>query len=138
MFHTPKARAAMKCSKTSVEDDRRSLPRFAVPLAIRSAQGAYVDHYGKLGIYGFYFETTEIPVIGQQINVKVALVGLGIEVEIAGTVTRVENAPDHAGVVVEFEDIEFDTERFIARWLDLMNMACNNPQADPAAGVLSN
>ncbi len=125
MFHTTKARLAMKRSKTRVEDDRRVSPRFAVPLAIRSARGTYDEHYGKLGINGFYFETTEIPMIGQQINVKVALVGLGIEVETVGTVTAVQPARGHVGVVVEFEEIEFDTERFIARWLDLMNMAFN-------------
>lgn len=125
MFHTIKARLAMKQSKRKVEDERRESPRFAVPLSIRGNQGAYEQHYGKLGIGGFYFETTDIPMIGQQVKVKVALVGLGVEVETTGMVTSIEPARGHVGVVARFEDIEFETERFIARWLDLMNMAYN-------------
>ena len=125
MFHSKRARLAMRRSKRPIEEERRDSPRFEVPLEIHSARDGYRAHYGRLGINGFYFETTEIPMIGQQIRVKVALVGLGIEVETVGTVTSVVPARGHVGVVARFLDIEFDTERFIARWLDLMNMACN-------------
>lgn len=124
MFHSVKARLAMRRAKRPPQDDRRDSPRFEVPLAIRSSVGTYREHYGRLGINGFYFETTEIPRIGQTIRIKVALVGLGVEVETSGTVTSVMPARGHVGVVARFEEIEFDTERFIARWLDLMNLAC--------------
>ncbi len=123
MFHSVKARLAMRSAKRPPEDERRNSPRFEVPLAIRNPLGTYQEHYGRLGISGFYFETTEIPRIGQVIRVKVALVGLGVEIETSGTVTSVLPARGHVGVVARFEEIEFDTERFIARWLDLMNLA---------------
>lgn len=129
MFHSTKARLAMRRSKRTIQEERRDSPRFEVPLEIHSARDGFREHYGRLGINGFYFETTEIPMIGQLIRVKVALVGLGVEVETYGTVTSVVPANGHVGVVARFEEIEFDTERFIARWLDLMNMAC-----DRAAG----
>ena len=125
MFHSKRARLAMRRAMRTVEEERRDSPRFEVPLEIHDPRQGYREHYGRLGINGFYFETTEIPMIGQRIRVKVALVGLGIEVETVGTVTSVVPARGHVGVVARFEDIEFDTERFIARWLDLMNMACN-------------
>ncbi len=124
MFHSAKARKAMKNAFGRFRTiDFDEVARMEVPLSIRGRHGNYTEHYGKLGIEGFYFETKEIPIIGQTIRVKVALVGLGVEVEASGTVIQVLPARGHVGVVAKFEDIEFDTERFIARWLDLMNQA---------------
>lgn len=113
----------MKRAKRPIAEDRRDSPRFEVQLAIRTGGGDYREHYGRLGINGFYFETTEIPMIGQRVHVKVALIGLGVEVATSGTVAQVMPARGHVGVVARFDDIAFETERTIARWLDLMNLA---------------
>ncbi len=123
MYHSQRARLAMRRAKQPIAEDRRDSPRFEVQLAIRSGGGDYSERYGRLGINGFYFETTEIPMIGQRVYVKVALIGLGVEVETSGTVAQVMPARGHVGVVARFDDIGFETERTIARWLDLMNLA---------------
>ncbi len=113
----------MRRAKQKIAEDRRDSPRFEVQLAIRTGGGDYHEHYGRLGINGFYFETTEIPMIGQRVHLKVALIGLGVEVATSGTVAQVMPARGHVGVVARFDDIVFETERTIARWLDLMNLA---------------
>jgi hypothetical protein len=112
---------AMKVvKKKRIEDDHRDSPRFEVPLYIRNNQGVYVERYGRLGIGGFYFETDEVPLVGQLIEVKLVLLGLGTEVETQGRVINVEPSASYMRVAVRFEDISFHTERMIARWLDLL------------------
>ena len=125
MFHSLRARLAMRRWKNSSVGDRRDSPRYAIPLSILDDQGKYQDHYGKLGINGFYFETTDIPMIGENVRIRVGLLGLGIEVETFGKVVSVNSASGHVGVIARFDDIEFETERSIARWLDLMKSADN-------------
>jgi hypothetical protein len=95
--------------------------RFPLPLAIRTSDRGFVEHYGQLGIQGFYFETTDWPLLGQVLRVRLPLVGLGVEVETLAVVHRVLPGRGHVGVVALFgDDIPFETERMIARWLDLM------------------
>ena len=109
-------------SKKETEDRRESL-RFDVPLFIQDSTGKYKEHYGKLGISGFYFETQNPPQLGQLISVKVVLLGLGTEVKTHGRVIKVFPQRNHVGVAVHFEKIPFETERMIARWLDLLTQA---------------
>jgi len=98
--------------------------RFPIPLAVRTRQGTFVEHYAQLGIQGFYFETTDWPLVGQVLRVRMPLVGLGVEVETLATVQRLLPARGHVGVVATFgDDIPFETERLIARWLDMMQRA---------------
>ncbi len=124
MFHSAKAMKAMKRAFGKIRPfEFEQAPLFEVPLSIQHQHGGYKQHYGRLGIEGFYFETKDIPLVGQTIRVKVVLVGLGMEVETSGIVTHILPARGHVGVVAKFEDIEFETERFIARWLDLMTQA---------------
>lgn len=101
-------------------EDQRASPRFDVPLFVRDARGDFVEHHGRLGISGFYYESRSAPVAGQILHVRVVLLGLGLEVEARGRVIEVVPGPHHVGVAARFEEIPFDTERMIARWLDLL------------------
>ncbi|MBN2493135.1 MAG: PilZ domain-containing protein [Deltaproteobacteria bacterium] len=112
-----------KRSRQALIEDMRESPRFDVAIAVRDQQGDFVERYGKLGINGFYFETTDIPMIGQNVRIRVALLGLGVEIETSGTVISVLPADGHVGVAARFEEIPFETERIIARWLDMMTEA---------------
>ena len=98
-------------------------PMFEVPLFVKNSDGEYVERYGRLDISGFYFETEEIPLVGQQVEVRILLLGLGQEVKTRARVVKVTPSSGHVGVTTRFEEIPFETERMIARWLDMLNHA---------------
>jgi hypothetical protein len=98
-------------------------PMFEVPLFVKDKNGDYVERYGRLDISGFYFETDEIPLAGQRVEVKILLLGMGQEVRTRARVVRVTPSSGHVGVTARFEEIPFETERMIARWLDMLNHA---------------
>jgi len=124
MFYNSRVRKAMKLvTKKSLEEDHRDSPRFEVPLFIKNHLGEYVERYGRLGIGGFYFETDEVPLVGQTVEVKLVLLGLGMEVETKGRVMNVQPSAGYLRVAVRFEEISFQTERMIARWLDMLSRA---------------
>jgi len=111
-----------KTKKKAVEIHCES-PMFEVPLFVKNTDGEYVERYGRLDISGFYFETDEIPLVGQQVEVKILLLGLGQEVQTRAKVAKVVPSSGHVGVTACFEEIPFETERMIARWLDMLNHA---------------
>lgn len=98
-------------------------PMFEVPLFVKNGDGDFVERYGRLDISGFYFETDEIPLVGQQVDVKILLLGMGQEVQTRARVIAVTPSSGHLGVTARFEEIPFETERMIARWLDMLNQA---------------
>jgi len=98
-------------------------PMFEVPIFVKKTDGEFVERYGRLDISGFYFETDEIPLVGQQVEVKILLLGLGQEIKTRAKVARVTPSSGHVGVTARFEEIPFETERMIARWLDMLNHA---------------
>ena len=98
-------------------------PMFEVPLFVKNRDADYVERHGRLDITGFYFETDEIPLVGQQVDVKILLLGLGKEVKTRARVVRVVPSSGHIGVSARFEEIPFETERMIARWLDMLTHA---------------
>lgn len=121
MFHDNAARQAAR-EKLSEIADRRDSPRFDVPISVRRGDG-YQECFGRLSINGFYFETTAKYRIGQLVNVKLVLLGLGKEIETRGTVVHVMPAGSQWGVAARFDEMPFESERQIARWLDLMARA---------------
>lgn len=98
-------------------------PMYEVPLFIKNRDDDYVERHGRLDISGFYFETDDIPMVGQQVDVKILLLGLGMEVKIRARVVRVVPSIGHVRVSARFEEIPFETERIIARWLDMLTHA---------------
>ncbi len=111
-----------KTEKKSLEIHCES-PMFEVPLFVKNGDGDFIERYGRLDISGFYFETDEIPLVGQQVDVKILLLGLGQEIKTRARVVAVTPSSGHVGVKARFEEIPFETERMIARWLDLLNHA---------------
>jgi hypothetical protein len=100
--------------------DRRESPRFNVPLYICRAGGNPGSQYGDVSLSGVYFETEDVPEPGECIEVRLALIGLRREIDLSARVVEVIRAGSHAGVLALFEAVPFDTERSLARWLDLM------------------
>jgi PilZ domain-containing protein len=129
MFLNNRVRMSMKKSIFEKNEDRRDSPRFEVPLYVRSSTGDYQPCFGHLGINGFYFEANEAPLVGQIIDIKVVLLGLGMEVQTRGRVVTVDTTGTFVKVAARFEEIPFETERMIARWLDLLTHARITPVA---------
>jgi hypothetical protein len=73
-----------------------------------------------MGIAGCYCKLHEPLDTGNEVDLKVVLLGGGVSVQARGRVVRSEVTSSHVGVVVRFEDLPFDTERTIARWLDAL------------------
>ncbi len=115
-------------SKKDIEKFFES-PTIAVPLAIRQRNGKYVEKHGTLGVNGFSYESKELLLIGQVIDAKVVLLGLGVEIQVQAEVVSVHSAADYICISARFEDIAFETERLIARWLDLLVSAHQTPAA---------
>ena len=118
-----------KRAKRAVEE-RRDSPRFETPLFVKQSSGDYQECYGRVGIGGFYFETDVPPRVGQLLDVKLVLHGLGIEIQTRGRVVGVYHMNDFVQVAARFEDITFEAERMLARWLDML---VNAQQATAAA-----
>jgi hypothetical protein len=110
-----------------VAEDRRESPLFEMPLYVRDASGEYVECHGCLGIAGFFFKTSAMPPVGKLVDVKIMLIGLGAEVTTRGRIINVVPSSDQVGVAAKFEDIPFETERIIARWIDMLVHAHQSP-----------
>lgn len=124
MFYSARVRLAMKKYLSEHRhEDRSPFPQFEVPLFVRDNGGGYTARFGRLGIQGVYFETPQIHRLGEFIEVKIALVGLGIEVRTTCKVISMLHTGEYARVAAKFCDIPFETERMIARWLDMLNLA---------------
>jgi len=129
MFMNIRVRSAMKNRIKKSLNDRRDSPRFETPLFIRKASGEFQERYGRVGIGGFYFETDVPPRVGQLLDVKLILHGLGIELQTRGRVIGVYHMNDFTQVAARFEEITFEAERMLARWLDLLVHAQSTPAA---------
>ena len=101
-------------------EDLRDSPRFDVALRVMNHSGDFVERYGRLGINGCYFESPEIHRLGQSVTIRIGLVGLGVEVETRAKVVSVGPVGGQVGVALRFSEVPFETERLIARWLDMM------------------
>jgi len=129
MFLTSKVRSAMRKKAKKKSEDMRDSPRFEVPLFVKSSSGEYIEHFGCLGINGFLFETEDVPLVGQIVQVKIVLHGMGMEIETKGRVIEVYQSGGFVKVAARFEEIPFESERMIARWLDLLTFANKQPAA---------
>lgn len=117
-----------KRSKKLSKDGRpeRESPRCEALLHVRNADGKYVRHMGNLGIGGCFFQTSDFMVLGQEVDLVLALQELDLKVKVKGKIIRTTPARRFIGVAVKFDELSFDTERMIARWLDLRTSAAGN------------
>lgn len=93
------------------QEDRRTSPRHRVKMIIQPGQE---QEEGLIGLAGCGYRTAAPPSLGTAVNIRVALEVLGQELDLHGRV--VFNQGELVGVA--FEELDFDTERLIARYLD--------------------
>ena len=99
-------------------EDRRSSPRFEANMLVQDPTGSYEKCDGFLGIAGCYCMMRVPPAMGRRLELQLELLGADREVAARGRVVEIISEGTHVGVIVRFEDLPFETERMIARWLD--------------------
>ena len=99
-------------------EDRRTSPRFEASMLVQDPSGSYEKCDGFLGIAGCCCLMRIPPMVGQQLELQLVLLGADREVAARGRVVDTIAKDSLTGVIVRFEDMPFETERVIARWLD--------------------
>jgi hypothetical protein len=104
----------------SMQDRRRS-PRFDTWLHVRAHGELAGSYYGTLSSGGCDFNTQREYAVGQELDIGIALPGMGMGVAVSGVVLyriRLDADGSRYRVAVVFRSTPFRAERFIARWLD--------------------
>jgi hypothetical protein len=83
----------------------------------------YVKHYGKVGPKGFCFESKVPARVGEVLNVRIVLLGLGVVVEISGKVLRNIQMKDHTVVICSFIAASEEIEKTIGKWIGMWSAA---------------
>jgi hypothetical protein len=102
---------------TPTEEDvmeRRTSPRFGALMYVNGEKCL-----GTLGLGGCFFKSSDSIVLGQEVELRLVLDVLGQEFNVRGTVIQLTAVRRFVGVAVRFDDLPFETERMIARWLDI-------------------
>ena len=120
MFHTARARQAMK---TGIQRDRKHQKpiRYSAPVQIRWPEDAV--RRGRIGKDGVYFESDEVPRLGQSVVLSLDLTGLGVSLKIAALVVGIVRSEHQVGVNARFNDLSNEAQQLIRRWIDLMRWA---------------
>ena len=114
----------MEKSRLFVQE--RESPRCEARLFVRNPQGKFEQHLGNLGIGGCFFKTSDFMVLGQEVVLVLVLQELDLKVKVSGKVIRMNPDRRYMGVAVKFDKLSFETERMIARWLDLRTRAMDH------------
>jgi hypothetical protein len=87
-------------------------------MLVQDPGGSYEKCDGFLGIAGCYCLMRQPPSVGRTLELQLMLLGADREVAARGRVVECISADRMTGVIVRFEELPFETERIIARWLD--------------------
>jgi hypothetical protein len=99
--------------------ERRESPRFELPIQVLNLKNQEEKVHGNLSIGGCDFLSTKDFFLGQNLNLGLQLLGMNSSLLISGEVFRISSGRKNKRVVVLLTDLDFDSQRSIARWLDL-------------------
>lgn len=106
-------------------EDRRSSPRYDTHMFVQEPEG-YVKRFGNLSLGGCFFKTRSFVSLGQEILVRFELDKVDTEFEARGKVIRVNPSEYYLGVAAKFDELPTETERMLARWLDINTQELDN------------
>jgi hypothetical protein len=116
MFYTTRQRKfCNKPSRTTKVPTKFSGTQ--VPIFVKHTNNRYVKCYGKVSVDGFMFECDVLAKIGQSIDVRIVLVGLGVVVETRGKVLKVSPQGNHVDIVCRFSSISTEIKQTIVKWM---------------------
>lgn len=102
------------------EDDRRDSPRIPMSFLVRDVgqeDGVWEEREGDLGLGGISW-TGKTPALGTEVDCRFRLPGVSQELRARGEILRVRNDAQGPHFQLRFTDLDLDTERAIARFLD--------------------
>lgn len=120
MFYNNRYRMFLEPVKKS-QKPLKDLSSVQVPVFVRDNSGRYVKYYGRVGLAGFTFESRSMTAVGQLVDVRIVLIGLGVIVETSGKVASVTPAGNHVDVAVRFVAVSQEIEQTITRWIGLFS-----------------
>ncbi len=98
-------------------EDRRNSTRGRLPLSVQGPAGNFFDGTGLVGVSGCYCLLPSPMTPGGRVNMQVCLQP-GPILELPGRILRVAPKGERFATVIQFEELPFDSERALARWLD--------------------
>jgi hypothetical protein len=119
----PAAAKAESAAETEKErerrmGDRRESPRLPIKVWVRNpAVGTFQERRGDISVGGLHF-TDSLPIEGKQVDLRFKLPGKAHEVQVKGEVVRVAGKKGKYDAHVKFTDVDLETERAIARFID--------------------
>lgn len=98
--------------------DRRESPRLPIPVQVRVPNGKFIEVQGDISVGGVLFVDTR-PLKGRRVDLRFRLPGRDAEVRVRGEVVETsEKGEGLYGAHVRFEEIDLETQRAIARFID--------------------
>lgn len=118
MFLTGKVRVAMQRARQAASETGGE--RFDLPLFVRVAGDRFEKHFGSLSLEGCRYRTCRPPRAGEPVEIRLVLIGTGLQARVHGRVSRVDAGASSWIVTVRFEDLNETTRQTIAHWLQLL------------------
>jgi len=98
--------------------DRRESPRLPIKVWVKTATAeGFAAVEGDISVGGLHF-TDKLPITGKKIDLRFKLPGHDAEVHVKGEVVQVSQKSNLYGAHVRFGEMDMDTERAIARFID--------------------
>jgi len=119
MFLTGKVRVAMQRARQAA--GKAGEERFDLPLFVRGPGGRFERHYGTLSLEGCRYRTCHPPRAGEPVEIRLVLIGTGLQARVQGRVSRVDADASGWTVTVRFEDLTDTTRQTIVHWLQLLS-----------------
>lgn len=98
--------------------ERRESPRLPIAVWVKNASATDFEQVeGDISVGGMHF-TDALPIQGKKIDLRFRLPGRDDEVHVKGEVVEVSSRGSRYGAHVRFTEVETETERAIARYID--------------------
>ena len=98
--------------------DRRESPRLPIKVWVKNAASNKFEQVeGDISVGGMHF-VDKLPIAGKRIDLRFKIPGRAEEVHVAGEVVRVSEKNAGYGAHVRFGEMDIETQRAIARFID--------------------
>ena len=116
MFYTYRQRRFI----TGKSKSFRPLVKQAVPIFVKNGQGQYLKFNGYVGEHGFAIASKDTLPIGTKLPVRIVLIGLGLVVEITGSIFKAEKTSTGYLVYAKFNNPSTEITKAIAKWMGII------------------
>lgn len=117
------AAQAAKVEARPPREDRRESPRLPIKVMVKNAEtNQFEEVAGDISLGGMHF-VDRLPIDGNRIDLRFKLPGRSEEVRVSGEVVQVSKRAGGYGAHVRFGEMDLETQRAIARFIDARTTA---------------